>query len=164
MLFVCIHIFKCVLFISVLWTVVNNAGIAIFTEIEWCSVQQFQRIFDVNVIGLVRVTKTFLPLVRNVKGRIVNVASLAGQYLVIHLSLYFSLSISLFLPHTHAHTHTHARTYTRTRAHARTHTHTHTDLMAVTELITQGLKSPMFRSLQNTRSLFSVLLVCRKWI
>ena len=123
-LFVCILGFKCVLFISVLWTVVNNAGIAIFTEIEWCSVQQFQRIFDVNVIGLVRVTKTFLPLVRNVKGRIVNVASLAGQYLVIHLSLYFSLSPSHTRTHTHARTHVH--THARARTHARTHTHTHT--------------------------------------
>ena len=59
---------------------VNNAGVAIFTEIEWCSVTQFQRIMDVNVFGVVRVTKAFLPIVRQVNGRIVNVASLAGTY------------------------------------------------------------------------------------
>ncbi|KAL4239934.1 hypothetical protein ACF0H5_000730 [Mactra antiquata] len=63
-----------------LWAIVNNAGIAIFTEIEWCSVVQFQRILDVNVIGVVRVTKAFLPLIRNSNGRIVNVASLAGRF------------------------------------------------------------------------------------
>ncbi|XP_060581278.1 17-beta-hydroxysteroid dehydrogenase type 6-like isoform X6 [Ruditapes philippinarum] len=63
-----------------LWAVVNNAGIAIFTEIEWCSVIQFQRIFDVNVLGVVRVTKAFLPLIRQANGRIVNVASLAGRF------------------------------------------------------------------------------------
>jgi NAD(P)-dependent dehydrogenase (short-subunit alcohol dehydrogenase family) len=62
-----------------LWAVVNNAGIAAFTEIEWCSVDQFQRILDVNVLGVVRVTKAFLPLLRHSKGRVVNVASLAGQ-------------------------------------------------------------------------------------
>ena len=67
-------------FVSVLWAVVNNAGIAIFTEIEWCSVMQFQRIMDVNVFGVVRVTKAFLPIVRQVNGRIVNVASLAGEW------------------------------------------------------------------------------------
>lgn len=67
-------------YISVLWAVVNNAGIAIFTEIEWCSVMQFQRIMDVNVFGVVRVTKAFLPIIRQVNGRIVNVASLAGVY------------------------------------------------------------------------------------
>lgn len=65
---------------SVLWAVVNNAGIAIFTEIEWCSVIQFQRILDVNVLGVVRVTKAFLPLIRQAHGRIINVASLAGRF------------------------------------------------------------------------------------
>ncbi|KAH3872372.1 hypothetical protein DPMN_035588 [Dreissena polymorpha] len=63
-----------------LWALVNNAGIAIFTEIEWCSVSQFQRVLDVNVMGVVRVTKVFLPLLRSAKGRVVNVASLAGEY------------------------------------------------------------------------------------
>ncbi|XP_052266737.1 short-chain dehydrogenase/reductase family 9C member 7-like isoform X1 [Dreissena polymorpha] len=63
-----------------LWALVNNAGIAIFTEIEWCSVSQFQRVLDVNVMGVVRVTKVFLPLLRSAKGRVVNVASLAGRY------------------------------------------------------------------------------------
>lgn len=65
---------------TVLWAVVNNAGVAIFTEIEWCSVVQFQRILDVNVLGVVRVTKAFLPLVRQANGRIINVASLAGRF------------------------------------------------------------------------------------
>lgn len=64
---------------SVLWALVNNAGVAVFSEIEWCSVQQYQQIFDVNVLGVVRVTKAFLPLVRHAKGRIINVASLAGE-------------------------------------------------------------------------------------
>lgn len=65
-----------------LWAVVNNAGIAAFTEIEWCSVDQFQRILDVNVLGVVRVTKAFLPLLRLSKGRVINVASLAGRFTV----------------------------------------------------------------------------------
>ncbi|KAK3608185.1 hypothetical protein CHS0354_039199 [Potamilus streckersoni] len=65
---------------KVLWAVVNNAGVAIFTEIEWCSVTQFQRIMDVNVLGVVRVTKLFLPFIREAEGRIINVASLAGRF------------------------------------------------------------------------------------
>ncbi len=66
-------------FFSALWALVNNAGIAVFTEIEWCSVDQFQRVMDVNVFGVVRVTKAFLPLIRQSKGRVINVASLAGN-------------------------------------------------------------------------------------
>lgn len=63
-----------------LWAVVNNAGVAVFCEIEWCSVQEFQKIMDVNVFGIVRVTKGFLPLLRQSEGRVINVASLAGRF------------------------------------------------------------------------------------
>lgn len=67
---------------NVVWAVVNNAGIAAFQEIEWCSVEQFQQILDVNVLGVVRVTKACLPLVREGGGRVINVASLAGRFTV----------------------------------------------------------------------------------
>ena len=64
---------------AVLWAVVNNAGIAVFQEIEWCAVEQFQQLLDVNVLGVVRVTKATLPLLRQGGGRVINVASLAGK-------------------------------------------------------------------------------------
>lgn len=67
---------------NVVWAVVNNAGIAAFQEIEWCSVEQFQQILDVNVLGVVRVTKACLPLLREGGGRVINVASLAGRFTV----------------------------------------------------------------------------------
>ncbi|XP_033749157.1 17-beta-hydroxysteroid dehydrogenase type 6-like [Pecten maximus] len=73
---------------NTLWACVNNAGIAVFQEIEWCSVIQFQQIMDVNVIGVVRVTKAFLPLIRASKGRVVNVASLAGRFTVPSFAAY----------------------------------------------------------------------------
>jgi NAD(P)-dependent dehydrogenase (short-subunit alcohol dehydrogenase family) len=63
-----------------LWAVVNNAGIATFTEIEWCSLSTFRKQLEVNALGPVLVTKTFLPLLRQSGGgRVVIVASLAGQ-------------------------------------------------------------------------------------
>ncbi|ESP03965.1 hypothetical protein LOTGIDRAFT_110173, partial [Lottia gigantea] len=73
---------------NMLWALVNNAGVAVFTEIEWCSVEQFTRIMDVNVIGVVRVTKAFLPLIRHSKGRVINVASLAGRFTLPAFSAY----------------------------------------------------------------------------
>ncbi|KAF2351382.1 Short-chain dehydrogenase/reductase SDR [Trinorchestia longiramus] len=65
-----------------LWAVVNNAGIATFTEIEWCSLSTFRKQLEVNTLGPVLVTKTFLPLLRqNGDGaRVIIVASLAGRY------------------------------------------------------------------------------------
>ncbi|KAK4288505.1 hypothetical protein Pmani_038464 [Petrolisthes manimaculis] len=63
-----------------LWAVVNNAGIAAFTEIEWCPIAEFRRVYEVNSLGPIRVTKTFLPMLRQSRGRVVLVASLAGRY------------------------------------------------------------------------------------
>lgn len=62
-----------------LWAVVNNAGIAYGTEMEWCSIDHLKRVLDINAVGPARVTKTFLPLLRRARGRIVIVASSAGR-------------------------------------------------------------------------------------
>jgi NAD(P)-dependent dehydrogenase (short-subunit alcohol dehydrogenase family) len=58
---------------------VNNAGIGTYTEIEWCPVEVYQKILDVNTVGPIRVTQAFLPLLRKSQGRIVIIASLAGK-------------------------------------------------------------------------------------
>ncbi|XP_076458567.1 short-chain dehydrogenase/reductase family 9C member 7-like [Babylonia areolata] len=62
-----------------LWAVVNNSGVATFAEAEWCSMAQYRAVMNINWLGTVTVTKTFLPLVRAARGRVVNVASLAGR-------------------------------------------------------------------------------------
>ena len=63
-----------------LWSIVNNAGILASTEIEMGSMQTFKSQIEVNTLGVIRVTKSFLPLLRPIKGRVVNVASLAGRF------------------------------------------------------------------------------------
>ena len=63
-----------------LWSVVNNAGILASTEIEMGSMGPFTSQLAVNTIGVIRVTKAFLPLLRPSKGRVINVASLAGRF------------------------------------------------------------------------------------
>lgn len=72
-----------VLFCAGLWGVVNNAGICYFAELEMTSDKLFRKVLDVNLLGLVNVTKTFLPLVRLAKGRIVNMSSIAGLYVIL---------------------------------------------------------------------------------
>ena len=63
-----------------LWSVVNNAGIGYFTPLEWGhDVKQLTDILNVNVLGLVRVAKLCLPLLRRSKGRVVNVSSLFSE-------------------------------------------------------------------------------------
>ncbi|GBM95584.1 Estradiol 17-beta-dehydrogenase 2 [Araneus ventricosus] len=62
-----------------LWAVVNNAGILKGFSVDFSSVGDFRDCIDVNLLGSVRVTKAFLPLLRQTKGRIVNVTSIAGE-------------------------------------------------------------------------------------
>lgn len=58
---------------------VNNAGVGVAGAAEELSVAQHQSVFDINVIGLVRVTKAVLPHMREQgQGRIVNVSSVLG--------------------------------------------------------------------------------------
>ncbi|MCW2782071.1 MAG: family NAD(P)-dependent oxidoreductase [Marmoricola sp.] len=60
---------------------VNNAGGAFGSDpIENASLAYWQQMYDVNVLGLVRVTKALLPALRaNGTGLIVNVGSTAGR-------------------------------------------------------------------------------------
>jgi NAD(P)-dependent dehydrogenase (short-subunit alcohol dehydrogenase family) len=58
---------------------VNNAGVAGGGRIELCSLEDWKWIFDINLFGVVRGTRAFVPMLKSQgSGRIVNIASLAG--------------------------------------------------------------------------------------
>jgi NAD(P)-dependent dehydrogenase (short-subunit alcohol dehydrogenase family) len=61
-----------------LYGLINNAGIAVVGPLEVIPISDFRQQFEVNVIGQVAVTQAFLPLVRQARGRIVNMGSIAG--------------------------------------------------------------------------------------
>ncbi|XP_014380966.1 17-beta-hydroxysteroid dehydrogenase type 6-like isoform X2 [Alligator sinensis] len=66
-----------------LWGLVNNAGIGAPTgPNEFLSKADFVKVLDVNLVGLIEVTLSLLPLVRRAQGRIVNVASVMGRLAV----------------------------------------------------------------------------------
>lgn len=59
--------------------VVNNAGIGLLGGAEESSIDQAQRLFDVNLFGVARVVNAVLPIMRKQKsGRIVNMSSILG--------------------------------------------------------------------------------------
>ncbi|WP_439107996.1 SDR family oxidoreductase [Congregibacter sp.] len=63
--------------------VVNNAGYAVVGPLEAVSDEEWERQFKTNVLGLVRVTRAFVPAMRERRrGRIVNVSSVAGRVTV----------------------------------------------------------------------------------
>ncbi|XP_040281621.1 retinol dehydrogenase 7-like [Bufo bufo] len=66
-----------------IWGLVNNAGISIPSNAtEWMTKEDFFKIINVNLLGVVDVTIHFLPLIRKARGRVVNVASIAGRLTV----------------------------------------------------------------------------------
>lgn len=63
-----------------LWGLVNNAGISVPTAPnEWLTKPDFVKMLNVNLLGVIEVTLSLLPLVRKAKGRVVNVASVMGR-------------------------------------------------------------------------------------
>ncbi|XP_054627432.1 11-beta-hydroxysteroid dehydrogenase type 2 [Dunckerocampus dactyliophorus] len=63
-----------------LWGLVNNAGVCVnFGDIELSLMSNFRGCMEVNFFGTLNVTKSFLPLLRQAKGRLVTVSSPAGD-------------------------------------------------------------------------------------
>ena len=47
--------------------------------IEWQPLESLKEIADVNLWGMICVTKTFLPLIKRARGRVINVGSILGE-------------------------------------------------------------------------------------
>lgn len=71
-----------------LYGLVNNAGISINTPLELIPVSKIKMLMDVNVSGLLAVTKAFIPLLRKGKGRIINISSGHGLLAIPDKSVY----------------------------------------------------------------------------
>lgn len=63
-----------------LWGLVNNAGVCVnFGDAELSLMSNFRGCMEVNFFGTLSVTRSFLPLLRQAKGRIVSISSPAGD-------------------------------------------------------------------------------------
>ncbi|XP_060567763.1 D-beta-hydroxybutyrate dehydrogenase, mitochondrial-like isoform X2 [Ruditapes philippinarum] len=63
---------------SGLFGVINNAGMNMYGEVELTPLSIYEKGFNVNLYGGIRVLKKFLPQIRQSKGRIINVTSVHG--------------------------------------------------------------------------------------
>jgi NAD(P)-dependent dehydrogenase (short-subunit alcohol dehydrogenase family) len=77
-----------------LGALINNSGISVSGPIELLTVEELAYNFEVNVFGVVRVTKAFLPLLGSQKdhpsqpGRILNISSVAGKLTAPYMAPY----------------------------------------------------------------------------
>ena len=61
---------------------VNNAGITVAGPLEFVPIEALRRQLEVDVIGQIAVTQAFLPLIRQGRGRIINISSILGKSMV----------------------------------------------------------------------------------
>jgi len=59
---------------------VNNAGIGFGSPLEFAPLGEMRRLFEVNLFGALAVTQAFLPLLRQRRGRILNISSTASLF------------------------------------------------------------------------------------
>ena len=57
---------------------VNNAGIAVAGPLEFLPISELRKQLEINVIGQVAMVQAMLPMLRESRGRIVNMGSIAG--------------------------------------------------------------------------------------
>lgn len=69
---------------------VNNAGIAIGGPLKYLSSEEVRKQLEVNVVGLLSVSRAFIPLLENPgnPGRIINISSVSGLLVSPFTSLY----------------------------------------------------------------------------
>ena len=78
-----------------LFGLINNAGIAFGGPLEILSVQDIRGLMDVNIIGVLTVTKAFLPMLRKGRGRVINMGSTSGILALPCLSAYAASKFAL---------------------------------------------------------------------
>ena len=67
---------------------INNAGFGLFGAVEDLSEEQMREQFEVNFFGLVLLTQSMLPFLREARGRIINLSSLVGTQSLPLMTLY----------------------------------------------------------------------------
>lgn len=58
---------------------VNNAGIGVNVPVEALAIDEWRRLFEVNLFGHIAVTQALLPALIRSKGRVVNLSSVGGK-------------------------------------------------------------------------------------
>jgi short-subunit dehydrogenase len=75
---------------------INNAGYGTLGVLEAASEEEIRKQFDVNVFGLIEVTKAVLPAMRkNRSGLVINISSVGGRITFPYFSLYHATKFAV---------------------------------------------------------------------
>lgn len=76
--------------------VINNAGFGIYGPSEIHTIEEMQKIFDTNVLGVMRVNKAVVPIMRKqLQGKIINIGSISGAIPSKNMPLYSASKAAL---------------------------------------------------------------------
>ncbi|MFK7799036.1 MAG: SDR family oxidoreductase [Aureispira sp.] len=90
------HAAKAVELLEGIDVLINNAGIGEFAQLGEIKLEQFERVFSVNVFGLTLLTQEILPHFKEKKsGHIINIASTAALKGFAHGSIYAASKFAL---------------------------------------------------------------------
>lgn len=78
-----------------LYALVNNAGLAVPGPMELVTPDDWRMQLEVNLVGQVALTQKMLPLLRESKGRIINISSLSGIFSTPFMSAYCASKFGL---------------------------------------------------------------------
>jgi len=67
---------------------VNNAGLSLNGPLELIPVSEIRKMVEVNVVGLLAVTRSLIPLLRKAQGRLINISSGHGLLAIPDKSVY----------------------------------------------------------------------------
>lgn len=74
---------------------INNAGIAVGGPLEFLPLADIRQQLEVNVVGQIAVTQAFLPLLRQGRGRVINMSSISGRIATPFLGPYAASKFAL---------------------------------------------------------------------
>jgi NAD(P)-dependent dehydrogenase (short-subunit alcohol dehydrogenase family) len=74
---------------------VNNAAIAVNAPVEVFAIDEWRRLFEVNLFGHIAVTQALLPALIRSKGRVVNISSVGGRMAMATYGPYASTKFAL---------------------------------------------------------------------
>ncbi|TCP97317.1 NAD(P)-dependent dehydrogenase (short-subunit alcohol dehydrogenase family) [Cricetibacter osteomyelitidis] len=75
--------------------IVNNAGMAPVTPIGEQTLEEFDRVFNINVRAVVDLTRQALPMLKASKGRIINISSAVANQPLPNMSVYSASKAAL---------------------------------------------------------------------